>query len=125
MSEWHLELSGIAAYEINQVKTTLSFYVGEENAISRKKLLGKTTRLTDRELRLVIKHLRNDGCLICSRGGIGGGYWMAANLEELMNFINKELRSRALDMLRTAKHMEASGVHKLTRQIGMILGEQT
>jgi len=125
MSEWHLELPGIKVYEISQVKTILEYHVGNTNAISRKNLLKQTTGLTDRELRLVINHLRTDGVLICSRGGHGGGYWMAENLNDLTTFIEKELKSRAYDMLRTAKRMESAGIHKFGLQLGQMFGDKT
>ena len=126
MNEWEKRID---AQHLSDIEFIFMSHVGQENAISRKKLLRRLSAmadpLTDRQLRLAINQMRNDGVLICSRGGIGGGYWMAANLEELMEFINKELKSRAFDMLRTAKRMEASGVQQLTRQIGLILGDKT
>lgn len=126
MSEWG---ERIDSQHLGDIEYILLFHVGRKNAISRKKLLrsvaATTDPLTDRQLRLAISQMRNEGHLICSRGGHGGGYWMAENLGELLEFIERELKSRAYDMLRTAKKMEASGMHKLTQQIGLILGDET
>jgi len=90
----------------------LSYHVGEDNAISRKELLRQFRQrhnLTDRQIRLLINQMRKDGEPICSRGGRNGGYWIARNYSELEAFIEGELRSRAYDMLETAKKMENAG----------------
>ena len=106
MSELDLEKDGVKVWHIRAVKAALEFQIGSDNAISRKKLLKKIPGLSDRQMRIAIYQLRNDGCLICSRGGRGGGYWMAENAAELLEFVDRELKSRAYDMLRTAKRME-------------------
>jgi hypothetical protein len=125
MSEWDLEKNGVKVWHLMSIKNNLSFNVGKENAISRRKLLKKTTGLTDRQLRLAIYQLRNDGVLICSRGGFGGGYWMAKDLDDLLTFIERELKSRAYDMLRTAKRLESAGIHKFGQQLGQMFGDET
>jgi len=112
MSDYELEKNGVKVWHIRAVRSAIEFHVGNDNAISRKKLLKKIWGLSDRQMRIAIYQLRNDGCLICSRGGHGGGYWMAENSGELYAFIERELKSRAYDMLRTAKRMENAGVRE-------------
>ena len=120
MSELDLEKDGVKTWHIRAVKAALAFHVGNDNAISRKKLLNQISGLNDRQLRIAIYQLRNDGCLICSRGGQGGGYWMAENLDDVQAFINTELRSRAYDMLKTAQRMEHSAIAQFGSQIQFI-----
>ena len=78
------------------------------------------SRQHDEAQTIIINHLRNDGHLICSCGGINGGYWMAENLNDIQEFINKELRSRAYDMLKTAQRMEHSAIAQFGSQIQFI-----
>ena len=61
--------------------------------------------ITNREMRAVIAEMRLRGALICSTGGRGGGYWLADNLDDVLDFTNRELRSRALNLLVTARAM--------------------
>ena len=117
MSDYELEKDGVKVWHIRAVRAALEFHVGKENAISRKKLLKKIPGLNDRQMRIAIYQLRNDGCLICSRGGRGGGYWMAENIDDVQLFINTELRSRAYDMLKTAQRMEHSAIAQFGSQI--------
>lgn len=89
----------------------LQFHIGHENAISRTKLLNDLGLHgfhfdDDRKVRLCISQMRKEGQQICSTGGEDGGYWLGAGKEEVFEFTSKEYRSRALDMLETAKAME-------------------
>ena len=120
MSDYELEMNGIKVWHIRAVRAALDFHVGNDNAISRKKLLKKIPGLNDRQMRIAVYQLRNDGCLICSRGGPGGGYWMAEKLDDVQSFINTELRSRAYDMLKTAQRMEHAAILKFGSQIQFI-----
>ena len=117
MSELDLEKDGVKIWHIRAVRAALKFHVGNDSAISRKKLLKQISGLNDRQMRIAIYQLRNDGVLICSRGGRGGGYWMAENAAELLEFVERELKSRAYDMLRTAKHMENACDRKFGLQL--------
>lgn len=89
------------------------FHVGRENVISRDHLLFSLEfkgfkNIDDREVRACINQLRHKGDLICSTGGINGGYWYAADNEEVHDFTSKEFRPRAMDLLEQAQAMEAA-----------------
>ena len=120
MSDYDLEKAGVKVWHIRAVRAAIEFHIGNDNAISRKKLLKKIPGLSDRQMRIAIYQLRNDGVLICSRGGHGGGYWMAKDLDDVQSFINTELRSRAYDMLKTAQRMEHSAIAQFGSQIQFI-----
>jgi hypothetical protein len=87
----------------------LSFHIGRKNAISRRKLvndlvsMGFDYRKDDRPVRECINLMRKEGKRICSAGGLKGGYWIAKDWTELDEFIDKELHSRAMDMLEQEK----------------------
>ncbi len=88
----------------------LSYHVGFDAAISRKRLLCELNNngfkmKDDRPARLCINQLRKKGVPICSSGGDGGGYWLAANNAELDEFISHELHPRAMDLLEQEKAM--------------------
>jgi hypothetical protein len=83
---------------------TLSFHVGREQAISRAKLIeelakvGFDYRKEDRPMRACINVLRKAGHPICSTGGRDSGYWLAANWDELNEYLDREVRSRLSDL---------------------------
>ena len=123
MSKWkEIDPNSVTEWERGAVLTILSGHVGYKNAISRKRLLRShlLSDASDRRLRMIIHQLRMDGELICSRGGIKGGYWMAENLDDVQSFLNTELRSRAYDMLKTAQRMEHSAIAQFGSQIQFI-----
>ena len=60
-------------------------------------------------VRMTIQALRKDGHPICSTGGEDGGYWMAANWAELDEYLEREVRSRALDLLEQEKALKSAG----------------
>jgi hypothetical protein len=80
----------------------LDFHVGRSNAISRADLVTAIAqhgfRISEREARQCINDLRKDGHPICSTGGEGGGYWMAANWDELNEYLEREVISRISDL---------------------------
>ena len=79
--------------------------------------VSKTTRPPgDRKVRNIIKELRRSGCLIISTGGRKGGYWIPESLSEILLFVTKELVSRAMDLLYTAKKMVEAGQRKYSGQ---------
>jgi len=90
------------------------FHMGRNNAISRKQLLKDLGKMgfpnldDDRQVRACINQMRHKGDLICSTGGINGGYWYAADNEEVYDFTSKEFKPRAMDLLEQAQAMEAA-----------------
>ena len=107
----------------------VKFHVGKENAISRPVMLVYLRQLgfylkDDRPMRLAINSLRKQGIKICSAGGTKGGYWMAANHQELEEFIKHEVEARAYDLHEQARAMRASaekewGRYSPEKQISM------
>lgn len=82
----------------------LTFHVGRENAIGRSDLLqtvrrGGFSRLSDRQLRAQINQLRKAGTMICSAAGEEGGYYLSSNWDELNEYLQREVHSRAMDLL--------------------------
>lgn len=110
------------------VLNILKWCEGHENRISRKALVGWVQYFWwrdiskeekppgDRRIRNIIRELRRNGALICSTGGTQGGYWIPTSLKEVMVFIAKELVSRAMDLLVTAKRMKDAAVRKFGGQ---------
>jgi len=90
----------------------LSFHIGHGNVISRGRLVAELAncgfQVHEREARACINLLRKDGIAICSTGGGEGGYWLAADQDELEEFIQKEMDSRAMDLLEQARAMRAA-----------------
>lgn len=82
----------------------LSFHKGRSKAISRDDLLYQLRsyngiQIDDRQMRAVIAELKKSGELICSAGGVNGGYWIAADWSELKEYHSTELHTRAMEML--------------------------
>ncbi len=93
------------------------FHTGRHNAISRDQLLidlrvmgfhWESKSTAERMMRDCINQMRHNGELICSTGGVMGGYWMATSNEEVHKFTNHECKSRAMDLLEQAQAMEAA-----------------
>jgi hypothetical protein len=80
----------------------LEFYIGRTNSIGRGDLVAAIGllgfRVSEREVRQCINDLRKDGHPICSTGGEGGGYWMAANWDDLNEYLEREVISRISDL---------------------------
>ena len=86
-------------------------HIGRARAISRTDLVHATIRelgfkIHERQAREAINYLRKQGYAICSTGGEDGGYWMAANWDELLEYIEHELHSRAMDLLEQEKALK-------------------
>ena len=82
--------------------------------------VSKTDRPpSDRKIRNTVRDLRREGALICSTGGIKGGYWIPESLLEVLYFIATELISRAMDLLVTAKRMKDAAFRKFGGQSPM------
>jgi len=91
----------------------LKFHVGRENAISRPAMMVYLRQLgfhlkDDRPMREANNSLRKQGIKICSAGGSKGGYWLAANHQELEEFIKNEVEARANDLHEQARAMRAA-----------------
>lgn len=102
---------------IQDLKNIFRQAVGKENAVPRDRLVNmlarwKTGNGFERQVRAAILELRQNGWLICSTGGISGGYWLAANWEEVTEFITREYHSRAMSMLDTEKKMKQAAQEK-------------
>jgi len=95
---------------LEAVTRILTRHIGREHAIARADLVDDVRRLTrhpytDRQVRAAINALRKQGWLICSAGGVGGGYWLAKNRGEVLEFLEREVRPRAMDLLAIEKAM--------------------
>lgn len=70
---------------------------GAENAVSRREL-SALTGIEDRQLRRRIAEERRAGVLILSSTESNGGYYRAANREELTRYV-RSMRSRSKEIL--------------------------
>jgi hypothetical protein len=81
----------------------LTFHVGRSTAISRsdlvKALKAHGFAVHERAARVMINQMRKEGYPICSTGGEEGGYWLASGWNELNEYIDHEIHSRAMDLL--------------------------
>ena len=83
----------------------LSKRVGRDQALPRPRLLAlvrsmpASKTVSDRQLRACINGLRKSGAPICSAGGEDGGYWQAADWDELTEYLEREVHPRAMDLL--------------------------
>lgn len=69
-----------------------------------KKQLYSMTGYSDREIRAAVQTLRNNGYPVMSSSRTNG-YWIARSDDEVYMLVN-ELRSRASEMLKTARSLE-------------------
>lgn len=89
--------------------------IGRDNAISRGELLALVRRMpgcgkvADRQLRACVNQMRKEGHLICSTGGESGGYWQPASWDELLEYIEREVHSRAMDLLEQEQALKKEG----------------
>ena len=98
---------------VGAIQFVLNNHQGRDNAITRQDLC-KTLALTpglgggknfDRVVRASINQMRKDGLPICSTGGKNGGYFMASSADELGEYLEAEVRSRAMDLLEQYRAM--------------------
>lgn len=91
----------------------LSARVGRDAAISRPNLLASLKALGfdvhERQARACINLLRKDGHPICSTGGNDSGYWWAADWAELSEYLEREVVSRAMDLLEQERALKKAG----------------
>ena len=71
----------------------------------------------ERRVRQAMSELRKAKVLVCSDPK--GGYWMAANLEEALS-VSEEFRSRARDMLMTARELREEARREFGRQLRLM-----
>lgn len=98
---------------------------GQDNRISRDGLREAISnrllrRVGDRKMRSMIEELRREhdlGALICSSSS-GGGYWLAANLDELLASYREE-RRRAINTMVTARERLRRGKAVLGGQLDL------
>lgn len=104
-----------------RIAAILQNHIGQENSIGRTPLVALVCKTqpgtSERVVRQAIHNLRRDGQLICSMPGVNGGYYLAANKAESKEFREREIRSRALDLLETDKVMFAAEVRKFGEAI--------
>jgi hypothetical protein len=86
----------------------LNFHQGRAQMISRSELLHQLAAhgfagVSDRRVRDIISDLKQGGELIASTGGIDGGYCIATNWNELEEYWEHEVDSRALNLLQQKK----------------------
>ncbi len=105
-------LKGLPAGLDRAVLRVLQPRVGREMAIGRPELIANVHYLGftagDRQIRGVINELRKQGHLICSTGGVNGGYWLAKDWSELQAFLDGEIHPRAMDLLETESALKNS-----------------
>jgi hypothetical protein len=81
----------------------IGFHHGRDQALSRDEFLHQIHShgfdVDERELRIAIHDLKKDGHLIVSSGGSKGGYWLATGWNEVDEYLEREVRARALDLL--------------------------
>lgn len=94
---------------------TINFHEGLENAIGKGKLLADLAavgfHVDERQMRKAIVRLRKQGHLICASSG-EGGYYLAKNRAEYDAFVEKEYKSKIIDMAETARAMDQSAMAK-------------
>jgi repressor of nif and glnA expression len=109
-----------------EILRVLSFHVGKKHALGRDQLVEEVRArgydAHERQVRQCIHDLRRKGILICSMPGEEGGYYMAASLEEVLEFLERELHPKATDMLETESTMKASARQQFGEavQLGML-----
>jgi len=95
------------------ILSILRYHFGKHNAIARKALLIRVNIAGwspgDRGLRDEINALKKNEYLICSSGGVGGGYYFAENWDELEEYIERELISRIVDLSEQRKALQLGG----------------
>lgn len=124
------EIAKLPAGLNRAILRVMSFHVGRGNAIPRVDLVdelakaGFDHRKEDRPVRLSINQLRKAGLLICSTGGRQGGYFMASSIQEVEDYLDVEVRSRAMDLLEQEKAMKQAaektwGRYSPEKQLGL------
>jgi len=109
----------------------LSPHHGQWRAISREDLLfrlaGSGFHDDERIVRAAIAELQDEGHLIGSSGGRGGGYWLMDSWPEVDEFCEHQVRSRALSLLHKERQIRHAALQQLgprsTEQMALPVGE--
>jgi len=113
----------------SEVRSILSFHVGQEKAISRwelvQRVFGRDAAANrsnnnpfDRQIRTVIEKYRDVDLIVSSSGS--SGYWLAASMDDI-EVIAQEYVNRSRKMEERARNLRRHGVEKFGPQIAMPL----
>ena len=83
----------------------LRSHIGAHQAIKASEIAKRVDRKDDRIVRETVRQLRREGYLILSSISPPYGYFLAATETEWMEFRDRNLRPRAIDILETAQAM--------------------
>jgi hypothetical protein len=103
----------------------ISYHIGRKNVISGARLLfelqcqGFDIKDT-RYFREIINKLRKEGYAIGSTGGIKGGYWLCANMEELEAFLKVQFHDFAMDLLEQESAMRKGAARMWGIQMSVV-----
>ena len=79
--------------------------IGARRAIQAREIARRLNHKSDRAVREAVRQLRREGHLILSSISPPYGYFLAATATEWIEFRDRNLRPRALDILETARAM--------------------
>lgn len=107
----------------------LELHTGIDQAITRKKLVGLLVSVgalsreaqyitNERRTRDAVNALRKKRYPICSTGGHGGGYWLAASAQEGVDYLDNEVRPRLKDLREQELAIEAA-IREMWPQLGL------
>jgi len=109
-----------------KILDTLHYHVGRDSAIKKRVLMAQLTRLgfrtNERQIRAIVNKLRKEGNLICSAAAEDGGYYLASNLAEFNEFIERELGAKIADMSQTISAMKRAAHERFGNTVQMGLG---
>lgn len=107
------------------VLRVLMRYRGRANAVHRTDILHALElagwTINDRMLRHTINELRKQGHLICAAASRDGGYFIAADRQEVDDFIRAEIDSRLSDLSETRRRLTASARQRFGEGVQMRL----
>jgi hypothetical protein len=90
----------------------LTYHVGRKQSIGRLNLVLEVRKIgyavVERQVRETIHELRRQGFLICSAPGADGGYYIAENRQEYLDFKQAEFDAKITDMAETVRAMDAA-----------------
>ena len=90
----------------------LCWHIGRKKSIKRDDIIHELAKRglvegvdsnTERRVRDAIHELRNQGHIICSVAAGDGGYFIAAEKDEVFEFIDTEIQPRINDLSKTKK----------------------
>ena len=99
--------------------------IGARRAIQAREIARRLNHKSDRAVREAVRQLRRDGHLILSSISPPCGYFFAATETEWIEFRDRNLRPRAIDILQTARAMGEAAEHRYGETAGIdLLQEQ-